>query len=304
MSSCPACGGVQAVRGLRISEHLSLACCADCKTAWASPRPDEATLAAVYGRHYYDAWGLGSHGALTAQMKRRTFRSLLDWCAPWLAEHARILDLGCATGFFLDEVRSRGHEGFGVDISEFAIRECEKRFECGRFFCGEFESASFAAYPEGRFDAIFMSDYLEHVRDPHAVLATARERLAPGGALVITTPNVSSPSRRLMGGRWPHFKTEHLWYFSPSGLRSLLRSAGFRVVASRPTVKRLSLAYLGAQSLRYPGLWAAPLFVSLDRCLPERILHFSFPLRTGELSVVGIASGSENASFPPPGKSR
>lgn len=301
MTCCPACGSVKALHSLRISDSLSLACCADCETAWASPRPDEASLAAVYGRHYYDAWGLDSHGALTAQMKRRTFRSLLDWCAPWLSEHGRILDLGCATGFFLDELRARGHEVFGVDISEFAIRECEKRFEMGRLFCGEFEAARFAANPEGRFDAIFMSDYLEHVGDPRAVLAAARQRLTPGGSLVITTPNISSPSRRLMGERWPHFKTEHLWYFSPSGLTSLLRSSGFRIAASRPTVKRLSLAYLGTQSRRYPGLWAAPLLVSLDRCLPERVLHFPFPLRTGELSVVAIATESENASIPSSG---
>lgn len=51
--------------------------------------------------------------------------------------------------------------------------------------------------PDGPFDLITITDVLEHLEDPRACLAAARQRLAPGGVIVVSTPN----RRSLHGAR-------------------------------------------------------------------------------------------------------
>jgi 2-polyprenyl-3-methyl-5-hydroxy-6-metoxy-1,4-benzoquinol methylase len=56
-------------------------------------------------------------------------------------------------------------------------------------------NVSNASHGGAGFGAIFMSDYIEHVRDPRTVLAIAARRLIPRGAVVIMTPNLGSIPR-------------------------------------------------------------------------------------------------------------
>lgn len=265
---------------------LTVIYCPSCRTGFADPSPSDATLAAIYGTHYYDSWDLRDGGKATAAMKRATFRRRLAMCAPWLKPGARVLDLGCATGYFLQEAVSAGYEPFGVDIVPDAIAQCETTFGTGRFFCGEFQDAQFAANPVGTFDAIFMSDYIEHVRQPAAVLELVFRRLAPGGIVVITTPDVSSLSRRIMGARWPHFKVEHLWYFSRQSLQHLLTDVGLQLMMHSAATKSLTLSYLAAQFRAYPHPRLTPLLNGLVGLVPASLADARFRLLTGEVTVV------------------
>jgi SAM-dependent methyltransferase len=72
----------------------------------------------------------------------------------------------------------------------------------------------------GSFDAIVMWHVIEHLPRPWAVLEAAAEHLAPGGALVIGTPNPEALQFRLLGGRWAHVDApRHLYLISESELR-------------------------------------------------------------------------------------
>ena len=293
--TCMICGSNQGLnREENIKEQLSIKYCLDCGTAWADPQPDDATLDAIYGRHYYDSWALLTHSDITAQLKKLTFRRRLEKCAQWLPFGSRILDLGCATGFFLEEAQKHGFSPFGVDCCSYAIDECKQSFDTGRLYCGEFNDSSFGLNPDGKFEAIFMSDYMEHVRDPKLILSIARDRLVNGGAVVITTPNIESPTRFLMRRHWPHFKLEHLWYFSPKGLTGLLTSEGFQVVDVWPITKHLSLAYILAQLAQYSGQLGSSMIRLTQKVLPKCLLELSLSLRTGEFTIVAIRSDSND----------
>lgn len=271
-------------------KDLTVRFCPNCRVGYADPFPDDATLASIYGTHYYDSWDLRDGGKATADMKRETFRRRIAQCGSWLKPGARVLDLGCATGYFLDEAVSAGFEPFGVDIASDAINQCETKFGVGRFFCGEFEQARFTANPAGVFDAIFMSDYIEHVRDPRAVLEHVVQRLTPGGIVVITTPDVASPTRYLMGERWPHFKVEHLWYFSRQSIEHLLAEAGLQAMAHSAATKSLTLSYVAAQFRSYPHPRLTPLLNGLVRVVPQALADARFRLPTGEVTVVARRS--------------
>ena len=123
--------------------------------------------------------------------------------------------------------RDRGWTTRGLDVNAESVGYCH---DAGLdVVCGMFPNEAFDGE---EYDAAVMSDFIEHVTEPLAVLRATAERLVPGGLLFITTPDVGSPLARAAGGRWPHLKpVEHLTYFSRPTIRAMLDRAGFDVVA-------------------------------------------------------------------------
>jgi len=73
-----------------------------------------------------------------------------------------------------------------------------------------------------------MFDVIEHLFDPRAVLAAIARALAPGGLMVISTPNFDSASRFALGADWAVLSPlEHVYYFTEDSLRRILHGAGF-----------------------------------------------------------------------------
>jgi SAM-dependent methyltransferase len=110
----------------------------------------------------------------------------------------RVLDVGCGTGFLLEQLAARGFSGVGIDLSPESIAHTTRRLETlGVSDRLTAEVGSAYEPPEGPFDLITLTDVLEHLEDPRACLAALRPQLAPGGLLVINTPN----RRSLPGAR-------------------------------------------------------------------------------------------------------
>ncbi len=118
----------------------------------------------------------------------------------------RVLDIGCGTGFLLDALARRGFQGVGIDLSPESVAIAQRRLE-EMGAADRLEARVGSAYepPEGPFDLITLTDVLEHLEDPRACLRALRERMAPGGLLVISTPNRHSlPGvRRMVAERFP-----------------------------------------------------------------------------------------------------
>lgn len=125
------------------------------------------------------------------------------WWATRFADGRRVLDAGCGTGYGAEMLRRAGAaEVVGVDIAEpvlaFARRETDGV---------EFEVADLRSLPfgDGRFDLVACFEALEHVDDPDAVLDELARVLAPGGLLVISSPNRD----RYVPGN-PHHRHEYV----------------------------------------------------------------------------------------------
>ncbi|MGQ0534220.1 MAG: class I SAM-dependent methyltransferase [Caulobacteraceae bacterium] len=129
-----------------------------------------------------------------------------------------------------------------------------------------------------RFERIFIGDVIEHVNDPVALLEFAGRHLAPGGAVLVTTPNPFAPrvlgKRAKMGTRYVMANLEHTRWVSTSTMYEVVRRAGLELSALRwPMCKR-----------RQPGLrksWA--IFakrLALAVAPIERVFHeYAFELR-------------------------
>lgn len=262
-------------------EGHSFARCETCGLERIDPAPTDETLAKIYGEHYYDAWGLKKDHDAVAKIKKSTFERVVGGAGK-LKPNARILDLGAATGFLMEVARDRGYEAYGLELSEFGANEIARKFGKDRVFRGQLEDATFEGVPKGGFDAIFMCDYIEHVRDPKGVLKLVYEWLAPGGVVGMTTPRLDSISRKLMGMGWTHYKIEHLYYFSNAVMERLLTSIGYRAYRGKALVKTMTPEYIAHQFRVYPH----PLLSKVARigeALPAIAQEAPFPILMGDL---------------------
>lgn len=257
-----------------------------CGMVFLHPHPVPEELARIYQSDYYESWGIhGEDEAKTRAMKRGTFKARLQRFAGTAAA-GRVLDVGCATGYFLEVAQEAGWDVFGVELSRFAAEAAQQRFG-SRVFNGTLEQAR---YPDGHFDLVTLSDLLEHVPDPRSFLLEVARVLVPGGAVMVVTPDVKSLTAKVMGSRWSHYKREHLYYFSGETLARLLEETGFRVLERRAAAKCLNVAYVTTQFRAYPHFLATPLFNLASALLPARAKNHNLSIRCGEMLIIATTT--------------
>jgi methionine biosynthesis protein MetW len=148
----------------------------------------------------------------------------------------RILDLGCASGELGAALKRRqSAQVVGVEIDPDYARDAQERLDL--VVCADVETALADAGALGRFDCVIAADVLEHLVDPWAALRLACAQLEPGGAAVVSLPNVQYAAtfyRLLRDGRWPRddagpFDRTHLRWFTLRDARELLEQAGLVV---------------------------------------------------------------------------
>ena len=192
---------------------------------------------------------------------------------------ARVLDVGCATGYLAAELAARGSAVVGVEADPAAAAEAAAH--CERVVTGDVETAGCRAALAGLapFDAIVCADVLEHLRDPWAALGFLAPLLRPGGRAVLSVPNIGhwTARRTLFRGRFPYaahglFDRTHLRFFTRASARELAVAAGLRVRAERFAPAPLPLqAHLralrrleGPAARAWPELFALQVVLACD----------------------------------------
>ncbi len=272
--------------------------CGGCGVFFLSPQLSGEELTAMYQESYYRSWGLSGERENEAvrRMKTATFGLRLDLIGAY-KKSGTILDVGCATGFFLEKAKERGFRPYGVELSPYSCAIARKKLGEERVHLGTLETAPFG---EKYFDVINMSDLLEHVRSPRETLRAARRLLKDDGVLVIMTPDTDSLTRRLMGPGWTHYKEEHFFYFNRRSLAYLAAGSGFEAVHFEPAKKFMNLAYLRLQFQVYPHRFLSPLSAFLFGLLPGPLRSGNFRLTMGEMVAVLKPSVKAGEAGPEP----
>ncbi len=210
--------------------------CPACGFIFANPRPDERQIIDFYNRLQDPTYGEEASG------RARNFSPILKQIARYHPGAKRILDVGAASGIFLDAARQAGYQGTGIEPSTSLCLEAKSRYKLD-LFAGTLEDFP----PAPPFDVVTLLDLIEHVVDPVALIARVTERIAPGGLLVVVTPDGASLAAKLAGKRWWHYRTAHLHFFSLRALTILLDRHGFDLVGKRRYCWNFSLLYLGTR---------------------------------------------------------
>lgn len=185
----------------------------------------------------------------------------------------KILDIGCATGFLLDEARKLGWEAHGVELSGWAAGHAREKFNLN-IYEGVLEEAKF---PYNYFDVIVMLDSIEHLSDPRSSLVEIRRILKPNGILCISTPDINSFLSRLLKARWWGIQQSHLYYFSKKTLYKMLDAVGFNILRCNSHIRVFSMEYWAIRIKNYnTSLYKLLNFLLRQAFLQNRLLKLNF----------------------------
>lgn len=153
----------------------------------------------------------------------------------------RVLDVGCDTGYLGEALEALGNVTSGFEIDEKTAEAARQRLS--RVEVGDLESTDLVAiFGAASFDVVVFGDVLEHLRDPLPTLRASRRLLAPGGSVLISTPNVAHGDVRLalLEGNFRYnqlgiLDVTHTRFFTRASIVELLHDAGFVLVDLRRT---------------------------------------------------------------------
>jgi SAM-dependent methyltransferase len=219
--------------------------CSACGLAQTDLKKEYTTfVTSHYSKGYYTGDPAYSAYASYKEDKPHIVRNMRKFLAKIkkVKPKGRLLDVGCAMGYFVEQALKVGYDAYGFDPSAYAIAHAKKTLQEGRVKMGTITAVS---YPAKSFDVITMFDVFEHLGDPEADLARAREWLADDGILVIATGDTQSIAAKALGRRWTFYiPPQHLFFFNRKNLTTLLARQGLEPVAWSRVGKWLSLQYV------------------------------------------------------------
>ena len=221
---CPACGSAEwAAAGPSRLDGYRVRRCADCQLVYSDPMKSGDSA------WYASSWLYGSQesNGVPAGSERRipwNFAQALSMLRG--AEGKKLLDVGCAEGYFLSLARELGCEITGVDFNPVSVEIARKLLGASTVYQYRVEELG-DRFPGAQFDVATIFEVLEHTADPYQTVRSIHGLLKRPGKLLLSVPG---------NRRWPSiFNSEvdapphHLTLWTEESLRRLLERAGFRV---------------------------------------------------------------------------
>ncbi len=248
---CPICGG-ETARLVGEKHGLRVFKCSACTVQYSERAPEVSQLSELYDRAYFHG-GKAGYPAYEADesLHRKRSRSYLRDLMAHASSRGTLLDVGCATGFFLDEARQAGWDVRGCEVSEWAATYARQHFRLD-VVMAPFPTPLLG--PE-QYDAVTFLNVFEQLPDPHAAERVLRDLVKPGGLLALETWDVDALVVQMSGMKWHKYRPDETpLYFNRQSLITLFRPEEWTLVEYRARTKWITLAH-GLHAL---GLAAHP----------------------------------------------
>lgn len=283
LGSCIVCGS-SLLPALR-KDGFDLVSCRNCGMLMRARLPTHDELAEIYAPEYFKASAEDPADGYAdylgdAERHRETARRRLSLIDRFVPSRGRLLDVGAAAGFFVDEAIGVGWDAEGIDIAAQVVEWGQRELDV------PLRVAEVSDVQErGAFAAVTMWDYIEHSLDPAGELARSNELLADGGIVALSTGDLDSVAARVSRSRW-HLLTprHHNFFFSASTLVRLLDRSGFEVVWLGHPGARYSVAHLAYKLDR--GARTAVTAAAARRIAGSRVGRYGLPLNLYDIVTV------------------
>ncbi len=256
VTACPACATADlapAAFGYRFVDlDFPAVRCTGCGLTFLARQPTAAGLAQVYAAEYFESdYHCGHEDSPYFACESEQVAAagvLLAWIERQIPR-GRILEVGCAGGFFLKAAAERGWSPVGVEIAASAAQFARERLGLD-VRTGTLDSVEL---PAAAFDAVYLGDVLEHLPAPLAALREVNRVLRPGGVVMIAGPvTINSLDRRL-----------GLLAYRALGRTKTLRQPPYHLSEFTPrtlagTVLRAGLDVLWIREQKIPPAWRNP----------------------------------------------
>ncbi len=208
--------------------------------ASATIRPEEAAHFGALARDWWDPKGSSAMLHRLNPVRLAFIREAID--RHWRADPQglrplagkRAPDVGCGAGLRAEPLARLGAEVTGVDAAAENIAAAQAH-AAGSGLAIAYRHGELGTLGLGRFDLVSAMEVIEHVADKPAFVAELARHLAPGGLLILSTPNRTARSRLLLVGAAEALgaipRGTHHWndFITPEELGELLDAAGLRM---------------------------------------------------------------------------
>lgn len=232
LHECPLCGWTEFqvvyefrwLSYLQRGWNLAIVQCQRCRLRFTNPRVAKSHALLFYPDSSFEKDRQREPSQISKILGNQLYR--VRMMNALFARPGKLLDIGCANGFFLAVARMSGWDCVGVELSDYAASFARERFKLD-VRTGSLEQQKF---PSKYFDAITMYDVIEHLYDPLDTVRRCHRLLSTQGRLIVSTMDMGCLYARLAGKRWPYISPEaHLFYFDRHSLTRLMYRANFRV---------------------------------------------------------------------------
>jgi len=263
----------------RVTEHFHyrVVRCEGCGLVYSAEILSDEDLQDLYAESSF------VFGEYSSVLRRDYWRPLAGMAAR--LSGASALEVGCSSGFFLDELLDRGlGRVAGVEPSESAREAASPRVR-GTIRPGLFRGR--ASVGDESFDLVCSFHTLDHVSDPIQVLSDCLDVARPGALVYVVTHDVEALQAKVLGERSPIIDIEHVYLFNRSTLARTLERAGFCDVRVGRLLNSYPLDYW-ARMVPLPGATKRVLQSGLAASRLGR-LRPAFP--AGNIYALGRAPG-------------
>ncbi len=210
--------------------------CDDCSFVFSNPCLHEDAVLEFYSQLEDNEYSDEAEG------RGKNFKTILKRMAKIQTPDSTLLDIGAASGIFLNEALHSGYDVTGLEPSEFLVKEAKRLYGLD-ILQGTIEDLD----ENLSFSTVTCLDIIEHLVEPDAFMSRVANMIKPGGLLVIVTPDIGSIASRLAGKHWWHYRIAHINFFNTRSLERLLGKHGFDIIKKNRYTWNFSAFYLATR---------------------------------------------------------
>ena len=225
-TACPLCGSTEST--LRFEKDwFKYNECADCALVYMNPRLNHRATQQFYNSNVNEIYNETKFHDTTLT-KGDDDRNLanLDLLAKHGARSGKLLEIGCAKGFFLVKAKERGFQPYGIELNQGLYELARAAIGDTVYGIDLFD----ARLPAEKFDVLYMRDLIEHIPNPKPFFDELNRVGKTGAKIVLETHNVNALIHKMVGKKHTViFGFEHPVHWSPASITAALKASGFVV---------------------------------------------------------------------------
>jgi len=262
------------------TERIAYFRCPECSLIFQDPRVS-SKQEDIYNADYIQKRSQDPGNLNIAGPRIKTAQHYYRWVERFVKK-GNLLEVGCATGISLKVAQDQGWKVFGVEVNEKAALMANGVLKDNLVKVGLLNNDMF---PDEYFSLVTLFDVIEHIPNPLEFLSILHKKTAPGGSILLVTPNVDTLSFKILKNKWPHFVQEHLALYSPQSMHRLLKETGFSPKTHGWAIKYMSIEMLKTHAQHHPH---AHFYKPINRLFGKTPLLTKtvFPFNIGEMFIL------------------